>query len=533
MSNTYKRAVLKTSAVILFMLFKAFIYVTDIDDSLLNASVFLLQYMMEISIVYLWAISIKKRITHDWIRHYLLLMAEVMMFWMIIRTCKYRIFEDSWIIRHVWYAYYIPMILLPLWGLFCSLCMDKREDERFDKRWFFMYVPAVLLIAGMMTNDIHQFAFIIDGEIQLNVGRAGSYTYGPLYYIIALWMTGLSVFMTGFLFWKCRVKESRSVIWIPLMLIPLGIVYTVLYIAGFQIFDLISTFCFLEMAIMESIIDSGLILSSTHYKEIFTKSSLNVSILNHDGMVAYKASNAKPVSKVEFDTLKEKGFLEKDHGNIIRMNKISGGYTVWNKEPDRINRVIDELMGIEQELRSSAEILSEEIKVKRHKFKVDEQMRLYRKVAAHTRHQYEKIREYFSMIDRCQNDDERANILAHIALLGAFIKRESNLVLLAESNEMIASAELKRCFEESMENLKPFGIDYALNINDTSFIYARSGVSCYEYVESVLEEIMDSIGLLLVTVENRNEALFCSLRYEIDGEEYLLNKYFPERRGLG
>lgn len=532
MSNTYKKVVLKTSVVILFMFIKAIYCEIRIDNTLFGSVCFFLQYMLEIAIVTLWAISIKKRITHDWIRYYLLFMAEIMIFWMLIRTCKHRIFESGLISRHLWYAYYIPMILLPLWGFFCSLCMGKREDERFDKRWFFLYVPAVLMIAGIMTNDIHQCAFNFGGTIPLNYEARGSYVYGPLYYIIALWMIGLSFFMIGFLFWKCRVKESRSVIWLPLMLIPLGILYTVLYIAGFRAFDLTSTFCFLEMAIMESVIDSGLINSSTHYKEIFTASSLNVTILNQDGKVAYKASSAKPVSKEEFNALKENGFLERGHGNIIRMNKISGGYTVWNREPDRINRVIDELMGIEQELRSSAEILSEEIKVKRHKFKIDEQMRLYRKVATHTRHQYEKIRAYFSMIDKCQNDDERASVLAHIALLGAFIKRESNLVLLAESNEMIASAELKRCFEESMENLKPFGIDYALNINDTSFIYARSGVSCYEYVESVLEEIMDKISLLLVTVENRKDALFCSLRYELDGEEYLLNRYFPERRDL-
>ena len=56
-----------------------------------------------------WGISVSKRIIQTQVRHYMVSVSGLMVFWFVIRTIKYFFVTDIGIIRQLWYWFYLPM----------------------------------------------------------------------------------------------------------------------------------------------------------------------------------------------------------------------------------------------------------------------------------------------------------------------------------------------------------------------------------------------------------------------------------------
>ena len=70
------------------------------------------------SIIYIamfsvWAISIEERILHKYDRRLLLAVADAILFWMLLRTCKFYFVTTPNVLRALWYLYYIPILAIP------------------------------------------------------------------------------------------------------------------------------------------------------------------------------------------------------------------------------------------------------------------------------------------------------------------------------------------------------------------------------------------------------------------------------------
>ena len=75
--------------------------------------------------------------------------------WLFLLAVKYRFFVDDDVTRYLWYLYYVPQVLAPLFSLYAALQIGRREDEPFLRRWYWLFVPAALRIGGILTNDWH------------------------------------------------------------------------------------------------------------------------------------------------------------------------------------------------------------------------------------------------------------------------------------------------------------------------------------------------------------------------------------------
>lgn len=85
-------------------------------------------------------------------------------------------------------------------------------------------------------------------------------------------------------------------------------------------------------------------------------------------------------------------------------------------------------------------------------------------------------------------------------MLGAYIKRRSNLIFISESQKNIPIEELARCFEESGENLHIFGADCALEMDiseNTLKTHIRSLLQKSGY-KSTLKLVVDVVDKRLV-----------------------------------
>ena len=94
-------------------------YVIPKQDILPDTVLQLSRAMIHLGVVILWMASIKRRILQDSVRFYLLAVASLLIFWLYIRDVKWFFFyEISAPVRYCWYGFYIPIILIPLFGVF-------------------------------------------------------------------------------------------------------------------------------------------------------------------------------------------------------------------------------------------------------------------------------------------------------------------------------------------------------------------------------------------------------------------------------
>ncbi len=83
--------------------------------------------------VIVWMVAIRERfITRD-IRNLFYAIAILILFLHLSQICKYSVFSSPFILRHLWYAYYIPFTLIPLFSLTVALRIGKGTGEHLHR----------------------------------------------------------------------------------------------------------------------------------------------------------------------------------------------------------------------------------------------------------------------------------------------------------------------------------------------------------------------------------------------------------------
>ena len=239
----------------LFILAGVFRQMDRVTSPLPSAVCFLLTNLLYIGLAMAWGFSISRRILHRNDRRYLLLGCAMTVLWLFLRAVKYRFFTDDAVTRCLWYLYYVPQILAPLFSLFAALQLGRREDDALAPQWRLLFVPAVLLIGGVLTNDLHQLAFrAVPGASTLEA----NYTHGWVYYLAMTWTVALLLATGIVVFRKCRVSESRQYAWVPLCVFLAGFALCALSFANIYTFHKMpECFCLTFAAFWESCLQVG------------------------------------------------------------------------------------------------------------------------------------------------------------------------------------------------------------------------------------------------------------------------------------
>ena len=80
-----------------------------------------------------WGISTRNRIIQPQVRRYLTAVSALMLFWITVRTIRYSLEEALWVMRHLWYLYYLPILFIPLLAVFIAMSLGRPESFRLPK----------------------------------------------------------------------------------------------------------------------------------------------------------------------------------------------------------------------------------------------------------------------------------------------------------------------------------------------------------------------------------------------------------------
>lgn len=102
-----------------------------------------------IFLIVAWGVLIDRRIIQTQIRRYMIGISGVMVFWFLLRTWKHHLIPAEAlpdVTRYIWYAYYIPMLMLPVLALFATVSLGKPEQYRTPLPLRLLWIPTVLLM---------------------------------------------------------------------------------------------------------------------------------------------------------------------------------------------------------------------------------------------------------------------------------------------------------------------------------------------------------------------------------------------------
>ena len=156
-----------------------------LTNSFLGNTFTILPHIIFVALSFGWVISVRRRILDKRIRSYLISVGLLMSFWLAERTAKwFFVSEFSDLCRYMWYAFYIPMILIPLLGVFITTYIGKPETYKMPRWLNLLYIPAFALILFVFTNDFHNLVFEFPNGIYYFNEH---YEYGFGFYIVCAW----------------------------------------------------------------------------------------------------------------------------------------------------------------------------------------------------------------------------------------------------------------------------------------------------------------------------------------------------------
>jgi hypothetical protein len=102
--------------------------------------------------------------------------------------------------------------------------------------------------------------------------------------------------------------------------------------------------------------------------------------------------------------------------------------------------------------------------------------------------------------------------LMWLCILGAYIKRRSNLIILSEDCGTLFAKELEYSFRESTEAISECGIDCFFKRNSEGSVSIVYALLIYDIFQEIVELVLSTMGALFVNLEIVDENIKLNLQ---------------------
>ena len=528
-----KKRRLSCIVVLLFVLLAYICRFIETDNELIQTLADQCRACTYLGIYCAWVIYLNKHVVQKKVRQYLTAIGCLMVCWFFLRTVKYHILLDPLGGHICWYLYYIPMILIPTFGLSATLLMDGAEKK--TTKWItgILLFFSVVLIVCVLTNDLHQQVFRFEGPVPYS---DKNYSYGILFMLIQFWIIACLVIMEILLVKKSRIPDRKR-FWLPV--IP-GLLLLGWNIANLLRLPFIKTFagdmtaicCLLMAAIFQGCILCGLIQTNSRYFELFQATGgLDAEITDNSFRRYYFSGEFPELSKDLRDSIIAKSSVQ-ERGIRINHLPVKGGHLFWSED---ISVLLDQYQDIQEqqeELTARNQLLRKTYKKEAERRKLEEQNRLLNIIQSQTSRQYELLSHYMEKLEQTESWEEYELILSKIVVVGTYLKRWKNLMLTRYSSreDSLTMADLKQSLAESCENLKLCEIKAAYFVQDKEkLLHADDVLKCYDFFEWLVEQLFDVMNSVFFRVTQIEEKLQISVH--ITSQEDI-RPYLTEKQGL-
>ena len=412
-----------------------------------------------------WGISCERRVASRRVRRFLCASAALLVLWLAVREFKWRFAFDPDLLRHLWYAYYIPILAVPFLALLISYSVREYEEKPLP-RWTAAaggFTGVLVLLA--LTNDAHQLVFRFPQDFR-GLWSENDYTHGPLYYLIIGWMTLCAVLAVARMLKRSRPPREAKQIALPALPIAIAFLYNVFYLANLPpvrpyFSDTAVFYGLVFLAFFECCIRTGLIRTNAAYASL-----------------------------------------------------LQGERLVWAGDVTDFFETQEKLEDLREELQDRRELLEYEYGREKELRTLAEQNRLYDLLQEKTQRQLSEIDALAEQYGKTLPEEEKSSILARIVLLGTYIKRRRNFVLSLPKGSEGSSDLLRSALDESARALGLRGVRMTSLVPDGAMA-ASQMEDAYDFFENAAEVLPKEARFFSVRVSrsdpDRSEAVRVSI----------------------
>lgn len=446
----------------------------------------------------LWGFSLDRRIIQTQALHCLRLTAALMLLWLILRTLKYEFVTDLTVARYIWYLYYLPMLFIPLLGVYIALSLGKSEEFRLTGRiGALAIIPAVLFLL-VITNDLHQQMFAFNSGVPDNDG----YSHGIFYFCSMGWMVACMIFSLVLLLKKSRVPCSKRKRLAPFVIGCATVLYGILYLLGLPAVrwwfgDMNVMFCLLYAAIYESCIRCRMIQSNTGYVELFEATTLAACIADRTGNIVLRSRAADENMVCPKNGLQ----IIRPDGIRISSAPISGGYAVWQDNVRPLTELRTKLSENKAKIKNNKEKLQEAYLIQKKLNELTEKNRIYDELETKYGKQIARIGQ---LMKQCEGAEpaETQSLLKRILLLGTYIKRDANLYFLSLEYELLPQQELRLTVDEAVRVMTVCGTECSVAYHTTKPMLSSEVARLFDLLKIVAEATINRLHSLFISVSD-------------------------------
>ena len=447
-----------------------------------------------------WGMWRYHTVIHYRVRRYLAWIAGLMVFWMMVRTVKYLYLSDLAAIRLAWYLYYVAIMFIPVLSLFVMACTRRPEEWCPGIGLHLLFVIAGFFVAIVLTNDVHELFFRLSDDLN---GAGKIYSYGPAYFLAMALVSGCALASVFEMVRRSRVPHGRRFVLLPLVIMVAATGYYLYYANVSQSSDLTVVSCFFIILIFESCILTHLISSNFLYDRLFFASTLCARIIDNKGDEVYLAGGGMP---------------EEEHGFIWHAWPIDGGFMEWAEDMRKELALQQALRRDNARLESEQELIRAEINLKQSQETARQRKYLFERVTDEASWALNRINSLVLGKFDDYTPEELAASAAHLCVLGAYVKRRTNLIVLSELQETVLLEELFYCFRESSEYLHTAGREAAIRFpsNDNARISVETASQIYDWFAMEVEKNWDALEAVLVRLRQCPDGSI-SVRMAVEG----------------
>ncbi len=467
-----------------------------LPDTLVHCAVFTIYS----TLLLFWMQTVRDRLTRSQSRRYTLAAACFMLLYLLSRTMKYRMIVPPLGTRAFWYLNYTPLIAMPT--LFLMTCIRFHTAKESPAREMVLLVPAGGLLALVLTNDLHCLAFRPKIDLALLEGKTGTYTYGPVYYMVYVWI-GLTI-ATGIFLLLLKARQLRD--WkkaVPpllfLALIPiLDHFNDVLSANGYhRVYGTPEIHIFCMLGVFESCIRSRLMPRNENYPGFFAHMDIPAMITDGNLLPVFRTAAPLDITDEQMNAaLKEP--LDLDADTRLFGRALHAGCAFWSVDDSTLHRLNEHLEEANETIGLENKLIQYENEQREEKARIDARNAVYAKAAAEL---YPVQKWIAALLDGMQpgTPDFRTQ-MAKVCMLNAFVKRKTNFILTYTEEDRIDAEELCLAVREVAGFLNEYGVSASVERQpQAGFSYADT-LALFDTFLEITELFASRISRMMVFI---------------------------------
>lgn len=387
---------------------------------------------------------------------YFIILFCLFVFWLGLKIFdKVSVFADN--NDYTWYLLYIPLLFIPsMWFVTNNQIYIKNKTYKKTAMAISLSISFLLFLLAL-TNNFHQLVFIFPAD---TVGsHASDYKYNIGYMIIYAYIF-VEILATIVLFYVFSSKKTTfKQKLLPSVVILFVLCYSIVYVATDipvpYLSDMTLVYTLLGTLLIFVCLKCGLVKNSGAYFKFFETCNVPLAIVSDN---------------MEIKLENDKYCKQKSNENmLLKKQKLTSGWLYVLDDIEKLKTLQKDLASQNEKLEFSNKILQKNSEILQKEKQIEQHVRLLEKVEKQIKNKKIVLEKLLSDLPEkitSENKLQTKETLNEIKIVVGYLKRKTNLILLAEQKKEMTPNELRLLFEESFNDLKWLGIAAGLGLEE-------------------------------------------------------------------